>query len=159
MRRGLTIGFGLGFLILIGAVSGQAQRAPATLDDVLLEIRGMRVEINRAATSSLRAQLLVAHMTAQEIRLMTAAQQLAGVRQQLADSRLRLAPSTDQIKPAMETNSQILAPLRHTVQEERRRNSDLQRQEEVLRRLIEGEQGRLVEFTARLDELERAISR
>ena len=159
MRRGLTIGFGLGVLILIGTASGQAQRATATLDDVVLEIRSMRAEINRAATSSLRTQLLVAQMTAQEIRLMTAAQQLAGVRQQLADSRLRLAPSTDQIKPAMETNSQILAPLRHTVQEERRRNSDLQRQEEVLRRLIEGEQGRLTEFNARLDELERAISR
>ena len=158
MRRGLAIGSGLA-LLFVGAVSGQVPRAPATLDDVLLEIRGMRAEINRAANASVRTQLLVAHMTAQEIRLMTAAQQLANVRQQLADSRLRLAPSTEQIKPAMETTSQILAPLRHTVQEEQRRNGELQRQEEVLRRLIEGEQGRLTEFTSRLDELERALSR
>ena len=159
MRRGLAIGVCLAVLVLVGALSGQAQRAPATLDDVLIEIRGMRAEINRAANSSVRTQLLVAQMTAQEIRLMTAAQQLAGVRQQLADSRLRLAPSTEQIKPAIETNSQILAPLRHTVQEEQRRNGELQRQEEVLRRLIEGEQARLVEFHARLDELERTFSR
>jgi hypothetical protein len=156
--RGLAIGFCLALLIL-GAVSGQAQRAPATLDDLLIEVRGMRAEVNRAATASVRTQLLVAHMTAQEIRLMTASQQLANVRQQLADSRLRLAPSTEQIKPAMETNSQILAPLRHTVQEEQRRTGELQRQEEVLRRLIEGEQGRLADFTSRLDELERALSR
>src|SRR5262245_16108947 len=106
MRRGLAIGSCLALLV-VGAVSGQAQRSPATLDDVVLEIRGMRAEINRAATASLRTQLLVAHMTAQELRLMNAAQQLANVRQQLADSRLRLAPSTEQIKPAMETSSQI----------------------------------------------------
>src|SRR5262245_53793529 len=119
----------------------------------------MRAEINRAANASVRTQLLVAHMTAQELRLMTVSQQLANVRQQLADSRLRLAPSTEQVTPAMETNSPILAPLRHTVQEEQRRNGELQRQEEMLRRLADGEQGRLAEFTARLDELERALSR
>ena len=158
MRREIAIGSCVGLLI-VGAVSGQAQRAPATLDDVLIEIRGMRAEINRAASASVRTQLLVAHMTAEEIRLMTAAQQLAGVRQQLAESRLRLAPSTEQIRPAMETNSQILAPLRHTVQEEQRRNGELQRQEAALSRLIEGEQGRLAEFTSQLNELERALAR
>jgi hypothetical protein len=143
----------------VGVASGQVQRSPATLDHLLAEIQGMRGDVNRAANASLRMQLLVARMTAQEIRMMTAGQQLESIRQQLAESRIRLAPSTEQIRPALETNSQILAPLRHTVQEEQRRTSELQRQEAALWRLIEAEQGRLGEFNSRLDDLERALSR
>ena len=75
----------------------------------------------------------------QELRLSTAAQQLANVRQQLAESRLRLAPSTEQIKPAMETTSRS-SRLRYTVQQEQQRNRVLQNEEAALRRLIEGEE-------------------
>ena len=117
----------------------------------------MRGDINRAASASVRAELLTARVTLQELRLSTAAQQLANVRQQLAESRLRLAPSTEQIKPAMETTSQILAPLRYTVQQEQQRNRVLQNEEAALRRLIEDEENRWAEFNSRLDELERGL--
>ena len=150
-----TIVVALLTLVVVGVVSGQSQRSPATLDDLLTEIRGMRGDINRAASASVRAELLTARVTLQELRLSTAAQQLANVRQQLAESRLRLAPSTEQIKPAMETTSQILAPLRYTVQQEQQRNRVLQNEEAALRRLIEGEESRWAEFNSRLDELER----
>lgn len=146
-------------LVVAGAVSGQSQRSQATLDDLLAEMRGMRSDINRAAAASVRAELLTARVTLQELRLSTAAQQLANVRQQLAESRLRLAPSTDQIRPAMETTSQILAPLRYTVQQEQQRNRVLQNEEAALTRVIQGEEGRWAEFNSRLDELERALSR
>jgi chromosome segregation ATPase len=145
-------------LLVAAGVSGQSQRSPATFDDLLSEVRGMRAEINRAASASVRAQLLTARVTLQELRLSTAAQQLANVRQQLAESRLRLAPSTDQIKSALETNSQILAPLRYTVQQEQRRTTELQNEEAELMRLIEGEESRWAEFNSRLDELERVLA-
>ncbi len=158
MWRGIIIGGAL--VCLIGAAaSGQAQRSPATLDELLVEIQGMRAEINRAASASLRAQLLTARVTLQELRLNTAAQQLANVRQQLAESSLRLAPSTDQIKPALETKSQMLAPLRYTVQQEQRRNRELQNEEAALTRSIEAEESRWTDFYSRLDELEQALSR
>lgn len=146
-------------IVIIGVVSGQSQRSPATADDLLAEIQAMRAEINRAASASIRAQLLTARVTVQELRVSTAAQQLANVRQQLAESRIRLAPSTDQIKPAQETNSQILAPLRYTVQQEQRRSRELLNEEAELTRMLDGEELRWAEFNARLDDLERALSR
>jgi chromosome segregation ATPase len=157
MWRGIVIGISLA-AVVVSVASGQTQRPPATLDDLVTEVRAMRGEMNRAASASIRAQLLTARMTLQELRLSTAAQQLANVRQQLADSRIRLAPSTDQIKPAMETNSQILAPLRYTVQQEQRRTQELRNEEAELMRLVESEEDRWVDFNARLDELERSLS-
>jgi chromosome segregation ATPase len=157
MWRGIVIGISLA-AVVVSVASGQTQRTPATLDDLVTEVRAMRGEMNRAASASIRAQLLTARMTLQELRLSTAAQQLANVRQQLADSRIRLAPSTDQIKPAMETNSQILAPLRYTVQQAQRRTQELRNEEAELMRLVESEEDRWVDFNTRLDELERSLS-
>jgi hypothetical protein len=153
-----TIGVILISSLVVAITSGQTQRSPATLDDLVAEVRAMRAEINRAATASVRAQLLTARMTLQELRLSTAAQQLASVRQQLAESRIRMAPSTDQIKPALETNSQILAPLRYTVEQEQRRTRELRDAEAQLMRLIEAEEGRWSDFNARLADLERTAS-
>ena len=145
--------------VIIGAVSGQAQRSPASVDDLLAEVQALRADINRAASASIRAQLLTARVTVQELRVSTAAQQLANVRQQLAESRIRLAPSTDQIRPAQETSSQILAPLRYTVQQEQRRSRELLNEESELTRMLDGEETRWAEFNARLDDLERTLSR
>jgi hypothetical protein len=58
----------------------------------------------------------------------------------------------------METNSQILAPLRYTVQQEQRRTQELRNEEAELMRLVESEEDRWVDFNARLDELERSLS-
>ena len=157
MWRGIVIGTCLA-MIAVGGAAGQAQRPAATLDDLVTEVRAMRGEINRAATASIRTQLLTARMTLQELRLSTAAQQLANVRQQLAESRIRLAPSTDQIRPAMETNSQILAPLRYSVQQEQRRTQELRNEEAELVRLVESEEDRWIDFNARLDEMERTLA-
>jgi hypothetical protein len=145
-------------LLVVVAASGQARRGPATLDDVLLEIQGMRAEINRAASTSMRAQVVTASLLLHEARLGTAVQQLSDVRRQLAESRLRLAPSTEQIKPAQDTNSQILAPLRYTLQEEDRRTRELRAEEAELTRVIESEELRWTEFRSRLDELEQALA-
>jgi hypothetical protein len=141
--------------LVVGVMSGQAQRAPATLDDLLAEVHGMRADLNQASSASVRAHLLTARMTLQELRLSSAAQQLANVRQQLAESRIRMAPSTEQIGPALETSSQILAPLRYTVQQEQARNRELRAAEVQLMRLIEAEEGRWSEFSARVADLER----
>ena len=157
MWRGIMIGTCLA-VVAVGGAAGQAQRPPATLDDLVAEVRAMRGEINGAATASMRTQLLTARMTLQELRLSTAAQQLANVRQQLAESRIRLAPSTEQIRPALETNSQILAPLRYTVQQEQRRTQELRNEEAELMRLVESEEERWADFNARLDDLERTLS-
>jgi outer membrane murein-binding lipoprotein Lpp len=62
MWRGIVIGTCLAAAVVSGA-SGQVQRSPATLDDLVTEVRAMRGEMNRAASASIRAQLLTARMT------------------------------------------------------------------------------------------------
>src|SRR4051812_17878929 len=98
--------------IVVGsAVSGQQPQRPATQDDLVAEIRGLRADLNRIAQETVRVQLVTARLTVQEGRLSTLSQQLNDVRQQLAQSQLTLAPFTLQLKQAQESNSEILAPI------------------------------------------------
>jgi hypothetical protein len=100
-------------MALASIVSGQQER-PASIDDLLAEMRALRADTNRAAENTVRAQLVTARLMLQEGRLATLSQRLSIVRQQIADSQLTLAPFTLQIKQAQESNSEILAPLRAT---------------------------------------------
>ena len=158
MWRGLSIGMCAAVVVLAG-VQIRAQRPQASLDDLLDEIRGMRADVNLVAAASLRTQVVAAHVALQGLRVSAAAQQLASIRQQLAESRLRLAPLIDQIKPALETNSQILAPLRYTVQQEQRRARELQEEESEIVRAVDSEESRWSELNSQLEELERTLSR
>jgi small-conductance mechanosensitive channel len=145
--------------VVVGIASGQAQRPPATLDDLVTEVRAMRAEMNRAAAASVQAQLLAARMTVHELRLSTAGQQLANARQQLAESHIRMSPYLEQLKAAPDRKSEILEPLRRTVHLEEQRNQELRDAEAQLMRLIEAGEGRSNEFNARLADLEQALSR
>ena len=147
-------------VVLASVVWGQQQQQrPATLDDLVAEVRALRAEIKRAASDSMRTQLLTARLASHEVRMSTLGQQLADVRQQLAESRLTLAPFADQLKVAQETNSPILAPLRNTLEQVQSRDKVLRAQETELTRLIESEEDRSVDFSARLDEIERSLAR
>jgi chromosome segregation ATPase len=75
----------------------------------------------------------------------------------LAQNRLTLAPFADQLKQAQETNSQILAPLRHTLEQVESRDRVLRAQETELTRLVESEENRWEAFNSRLDEIERSL--
>jgi chromosome segregation ATPase len=148
----------VGAIVLASVVTGQQQQGPATLDDLTAEVRGLRADINRASSDSLRTQLLTARLSSLEVRISTLGQQLADVRQQLAQNRLTLAPFADQLKQAQETNSQILAPLRNTLEQVERRDRVLRAQETELTRLIESEENRWEAFNSRLAEIERSLS-
>jgi chromosome segregation ATPase len=144
-------------IVLASVVAGQQQQRPATLDDLTAEVRGLRADIKRASSDSLRTQLLTARLASYEVRISTLGQQLADVRQQLAQNRLTLAPFADQLKQAQETNSQILAPLRNTLEQVASRDRVLRGQETELTRLIESEENRWEVFNSRLDEIERSL--
>jgi hypothetical protein len=62
MWRGMAVGTCLAVLV-VAVASGQAQRSPATLDDLLTEIRGLRADLSQQSGASLRTQLLVARLT------------------------------------------------------------------------------------------------
>src|ERR1051325_6702667 len=72
------------FLSVIAVVaSAQADRRAATLDDLLIEIRGLRADLGQAASASMRMQLLVARLSLQEQRITVLSRQLTDVQSQL----------------------------------------------------------------------------
>src|SRR5262249_55951665 len=144
---------------VVGAsiISGQPQQRPTTQDELLAETRALRADMNRAAENAIRAQLVTARLTMQIERLSTLSQQLNNVRQQLAQSQLTLAPFTLQLKQAQESNSEILAPLRNTVEQVQKRDQELRAQEAELSHLIASEENRLSDFNSQLDQIERAM--
>src|SRR4029450_2122281 len=138
-------------IVLASVVAGQQQQRPGTRDELAAECRGLRADIKRASSDSLRTQLLTARLTSNEVRISTLGQQLAAVRQQFAQNRWPLAPFADQLKQAQETNSQILAPLRNTLEQVESRDRVLRAQETELTRLIESEENGCEGFTPRRD--------
>jgi chromosome segregation ATPase len=145
--------------LVVAVVSGQPQRSPAALDDLLAEVRAMRAEINRAAAASMQTQLVTARLRLQESRVVSLAQQLSSVRQQMAQTQLALAPYTTQMKQAQETNSEILAPLRSTIDQLQRRDRELQAEEAEIARLLRSEESRWAEVNDRLSQLEQSLAR
>ena len=68
MWRGIAIGSCLALLI-VAVVSGQGQRSPATLDDLLSEIRGLRADINQGTLMAIQADLLMGRLQLEEQRI------------------------------------------------------------------------------------------
>jgi len=148
---------GLAALLVSTSTFGQPQQRPATTDDLLAELREMRRDMKELTTMSVRAQLDASRLTLQEARLNTLAQQLGSVRQQIAQSQLTLAPFAAQLKQAQETSSEILAPLRTTIELVQRREAQLRAQEAELTRAITTEENRMMELRAQLDQIERTL--
>lgn len=158
---------------IAAAASGQARAtpvaaAPAT-DELLAEVRAIRAEINQAAGTSLRAQLLVARLQLQEQRINTVARQLAEVQERLANTERGLLPMTAQLKNALEEPPpEVSAEQRREVElhrqllkgqleQMRRVEQELRGQEASLTAHLAESQSRWSEFNERLDELERML--
>lgn len=159
-------------LLVAGAVaaSGQAQRQPATLDDVLNEIRGLRTDLRQSTHANTQMQLLTVRLQLQEQRLAVLSNQRNDVGSRLAvETRLR-ADAEGQVQrfeemknrnesvgiPRVELETQermfkaVLLQHRDGEQQLRRQESDLSTQ-------ISSEQNRWQDFNTRLDELERSL--
>jgi hypothetical protein len=171
MWRGIAIGSCVA-LLLVGVASGQGQRSPATLDDLLTEIRGLRTDIGQSASANLRAQLLMARLSLQEQRITALAGQLAetkrGISSRSADPEspvIRLKRFEDAVQvrtaspDAIEAMEKMLPRLREEASIWQREEQALRAQENELAALIATEQNRWTDFNSRLDDLERALSR
>jgi hypothetical protein len=159
-------------LLIAGAVaaSGQAQRGPATLDDLVAEIRGLRADIRASAAATTRTQLLSARLSLQEQRISVLANQRADITARLAvATRLRVdserqmqgfeeaGPRNEsvgipraELEAAAKVTRQMLVQNREAEQLLRTQETDLSAQ-------IAAEQNRWQDFNNRLDELERSL--
>jgi predicted nucleic acid-binding Zn-ribbon protein len=173
--RPRTILAGVAFVALVAGTTGKpaAQAPPAgpPSDALLAEVRALRAELNQAAGTSIRTQLLVARLQLQEQRINTVAKQLDEARTMLGTLPAGLPGMQAQLKQ-LENESRdpaITAERRQaldaTLEMAKSQIADLQRQigaltekESTLAATLSSEQGRWFDFNTRLDEIERELS-
>jgi len=139
LRTHILLAAALVAVVLTTLASGQIRQGPASLDDVVAELRGIRADLAETSSSSVRSQLLLARLQLQEQRIYGLMRQLADVQNQLAGARQQ-AQGPEQ------------ARMQQLIQE-------LSNQESNLSYQLSVEQGRWSEFSDRLDTLERALPR
>jgi chromosome segregation ATPase len=161
----------LGLLVVgVVAASGQAQRQPATLDDLLNEIRALRAELRQTTRATAQMQLLTVRLQLQEQRLAVLSNQRADVQNRLGvETRLRAdAEAQVQRFEEMKTRNESLGISRAELDaqefafkrpfaQHRDAERDLRAQESDLSAQIAAEQNRWQDFNNRLDELERSL--
>jgi len=142
LRKNALFGAAVVIAIAIGFtafVSGQMRQGPASLDDVLVELRGIRADLAETSSASVRAQLLMARLQLQQQRIFGLARQLGDLQNQAVMLRQR-AQGAD------------FAQIQQQMQE-------IANQEAELNHQISMEQGRWSEYSDRLDTLERSLPR
>lgn len=170
MWRGMVVGTGLALLV-VGAVSGQGQRSPATLDDLLREIRGLRADLNESLRSTTRSQLVMGRVQVQEQRIATFKGELINTQFQLrvaTQDRERTETVATTVEDAIRSGNlaadrarqleKELADVKDRLLREQRTESELRYREVELLTSLATEQNRWTDFNSRLDELERALS-
>lgn len=148
----------------------QSGVAGSPLEALLAEVRELRVEINQAATTSIRAQLIVARLQLQEQRINVLAGQLTEVRRLLTTLESGRIPLSAELK-RIDSRSMNALPeeqkgLEMAVQDLKAQAAQMQKQEQQLRlqemdltSQLANEQGRWIDFNSRLDEIERQLTK
>ena len=169
MRMTVMLLAGL-IVVAAAAVGGQAQRPPASLDDVVNEVRALRADLRQTTRTSTQMQLLTARLSLQEQRIAVLANQRNDVSARLAiETRLRAdAERQTQIFEENRTRNQEVGVSREELEAQSRffkQSFDVHRdaerqlhtQESQLAAEIANEQNRWTDFNNRLDELERSL--
>jgi chromosome segregation ATPase len=158
------------FVVGAVALSGQAQRPPATLDDLLTEIRGLRADLRQTTRATTQMQLLTARLQLQEQRIAVLSNQRNDVPARLAtETRLR-ADAERQVQTfedTMSRNEDLGVPrkeleaqqtfFKQVFTQHRDAEQQLRAQDSQLSSEIANEQNRWEEFNNRLDGLERSL--
>jgi chromosome segregation ATPase len=152
------------------AVSGQSQRQPATLDDLVMEIRALRADLKASAVATTRTQMLTARLQLQEQRIAVLANQRSDIMARLAvETRLRADAQghVQRFEEMKNRNESVGIPRAELESQEqmfkgnftqhRDAEQQLRGQESDLSAQIAAEQNRWQDFNNRLDELERSL--
>ena len=172
MRRN-SLTFALSAFLVVGVAGSAAgqQRtpptaAPATMDDVLNELRALRTELRESSAASLRAQLLVARLQLQEQRINTVWRQLSEVEDKFqANEKNRAAPEQILKMMGLEPGAEppkemasIVEMFKNQMAASEKADSDLKLRQTELMQLMTQEQSRWTAFNAQLETLENALT-
>jgi hypothetical protein len=139
---------------------------PATLDDVLNELRALRTELKESSAASLRAQLLVARLQLQEQRINTVWRQLSELDTKLQENEKgRMAPEQVLklmgVEPGAEPPKEmgpIVEMFRNQMDASAKTDSELKLRQAELMQLMTQEQSRWSTFNGQLEALEKAVT-
>jgi chromosome segregation ATPase len=171
MWRGIAVGSCLALLV-VGVVSGQGQRSPATLDDLLREIRGLRADLTESLRGTTRSQLVMGRVQVQEQRISSLKGELFNTQMLLriaAQERERTDATATAVEDGIRSGNlaterarqleKELADVKDRLYREQRTENELRNREAELANTLAIEQNRWTDFNSRLDELERALLR
>ena len=153
----------LSAVLLSGQAPPPAPR-PASLDDVVAEVRALRAETKQIAEASLRAQLLVARLQVEEQRIAGLAHQLSETEQQIRALEGARNPMLDQMMKEFDKNPpepgevDMLAGLRGQLDKIQNGDPVLKERQATLSRQLADEQARWVAFNAQLEALEKSVT-
>jgi hypothetical protein len=168
-----ALAFALSAILVVGAAgrAGSQQQtpptpAPATMDDVLNELRALRAELRESSATSLRAQLLVARLQLQEQRINTVWRQLAEIEDKIeANEKGRVAPEQILKLMGLEAGAEppkemapIVEMFKNQMAASEKTDSDLRLRQAELTQLMTQEQSRWTAFNAQLEALEMAVT-
>jgi hypothetical protein len=159
-------------IVLVSAValSGQSQRQPASLDDVVNELRTLRTELRQTTRANTQSQLLTVRLQLQEQRLAVLSNQRQLVVTKLTDEARQRIEAEAQLKLFQGNEAKNLPEgfprdqlegmaneFKRLVTMHRDAEQGLRAQEAALSGDIANEQSRWQDFNNRLDELERSL--
>ena len=166
MKAKLAV-IGVAIFALVAATAGQS---PSSNDPLLSEVRALRAELNLAAGTSIRTQLLVARLQLQEQRITVIAKQLADVQMMRTSNDAGVSQMSARLKQLDEASRNPSTPADARQQTEReleamkgpaammrQRSAELSAQESQLTGQLASEQSRWTDFNSRLDDIEREI--
>ena len=153
------------------AIVAAQSASNAAGDPLLQEVRALRADVNHAASTGIRAQLLIARLQSQEQRINVLSGQLTDLRRQLTTQRSGRADMASQLNQCEQT---LAAPavandhlaslqnecraLARTIRQADQEQQQLEAQETEVVNQLATEQSRWVDFNSRLAEIERQLT-
>jgi uncharacterized coiled-coil protein SlyX len=154
---------------LAAAQTSAPPAAPDVLRELLVEVRGLRAAMERAATVGARIQLLVARVQMQEQRIAELSRRAVTVREELGKLDAQIAQFSGMVKQFEQTESRMppeeqramegmLEMQKQQIAIAEKRRQDLLGEEALLAQQITADQGRWSDVNSQLDELERSLT-
>ena len=162
-------------IALVACVAGTAAlvaQAPAGIDpirELLVEVRALRVTLERATTTGTRIQVLMARVQVQEQRIQDATRRITAVRSSLASLDQELVTMTNQMRQFeqhlrresdpndREVTEEEIGSLKARIETATARRQELAADEVLIAQQLADAQGRWTDFNERLDQLERSL--
>lgn len=153
----------------VASAQATAPAAPDVFRELLAEVRGLRLAMERAATVGARIQLLVARVQMQEQRITELSRRAVTVREEVGRIDVALAQQSGMMKqfersgaranPDEQREIEVMVEMhKQQIAASEKRRQELLNEDALLAQQIAADQGRWSDINNQLDELERSLT-